>query len=140
MMQSTIPGLVAVLMLLVGVAPATAAGGPNMTEGLWEITTTMSMPGMPMQLPPVVTKQCLTRKDIVPDGGPQHTKNCAPADITIDGDTVRWSLSCTEQGTSMTGSGHITYRGTSFEGEMRMQQADMTMTSTLRGKHLGPCP
>jgi hypothetical protein len=52
---------------------------------------------------------------------------------------VRWSLSCTEQGTAVSGTGHITYSGNTFQGEMRLQQAGMSMTSTLQGKHLGPC-
>lgn len=41
--------------------------GPNMKEGLWEITiNNIEMPEMPMQMPPQTYTHCLTKKDMVP--------------------------------------------------------------------------
>ena len=40
---------------------------PDIRQGEWEITTKMEIPGMPTNIPPVKTTQCLTDKDFVPD-------------------------------------------------------------------------
>ena len=38
------------------------AQGPR-KDGEWEITMKMDMPGMPMQMPPIVTKKCISAAD-----------------------------------------------------------------------------
>ncbi len=52
----------AALFCAVMLLPATiqAASSP-MQEGLWEITTTMSMPGMPYKMPPHKVTHCYTK-------------------------------------------------------------------------------
>jgi Protein of unknown function (DUF3617) len=41
-------------------------GGVDMQDGLWEITTTTEMAGMPFQIPPMTITQCITQQDLVP--------------------------------------------------------------------------
>src|SRR5689334_8878196 len=47
-------------------AGSAVAGGPEVREGEWEVTTTMVIQGMPMQPPPTTRTHCITKKDIVP--------------------------------------------------------------------------
>ena len=42
-----------------------AGSGPNLQEGLWEITSKMEMMGM--NIPTVKHNQCITKKNAVPD-------------------------------------------------------------------------
>jgi len=131
-------------MVLSGVAYAAA---PNMKEGMWEITMKMEMPGMPGAMPPQVMQQCFTRKDLedprrtVSSGGPGDN-NCQMTDYKMQGNTATWNMACKGEG-AMTGSGSITYSGTSYTGANRMTMAKggdtQTMTMHYSGRHLGAC-
>jgi hypothetical protein len=61
-MFKKISGLMVVLLCFVWLSNALAEG-PNMKEGLWEITMTMEMPGVPVKMPPRTWTQCLTKKN-----------------------------------------------------------------------------
>ena len=131
-------------IVLSGIAHAAA---PNMKEGLWEITVRMEMPGMPGGMPPQVMQQCFTRKDLedprrtVPSGGPGDS-NCQMTDYKMQGNTATWNMACKGEG-AMTGSGSITYSGTSYAGTNRMTMTEggsgQTMTMHYSGRHLGAC-
>jgi hypothetical protein len=54
--------LVAALFVWTGVSVA----GPNIKEGLWEITSKMEMEGMPFAMPATSHKKCLTNDNLVP--------------------------------------------------------------------------
>ena len=60
------------VILLAAVSISFADSVPNMQEGTWEITTTMEMQGMTTSMPPVTYTQCLTKKDLVPQGSQQR--------------------------------------------------------------------
>ena len=51
--------LSAALIVVVSVAALAFAQGPR-RDGEWEVKTEMSMPGMPMNMPPMTSKQCIT--------------------------------------------------------------------------------
>jgi len=51
---------VAVLVLL----PAAVPAADGIRPGMWEITSTMEVPGMPMGMPPTTVKQCYTKDDV----------------------------------------------------------------------------
>ena len=57
-------------------ASGAQAASPNMQPGMWEIITTMQIPGMPMSIPPQTVKPCFKKedlkesKDTLPDGAP----------------------------------------------------------------------
>jgi hypothetical protein len=135
------------VLALVGVAQAESV---DMNPGEWEITTTVKMegmpelPGMPGEMPPQVTKQCLTEEDIVPKPNQEAEEECTVTDQKVTGNTVEWSLTCEGEGMTGTGNGTATWSGDTLDGtfEMKMQmpgQGDVTMKSTLKGKRLGPC-
>jgi len=127
------------VILLIAISVSCTDSGPNMKEGLWEITTKMQMQGMDM--PPVKHTQCITKNDLVPQGSQQPGQECEITDVKTSGNTVTWTMKCTGQGGEVIGTGEITYSGDSFKGTMSisMPQANMEMSSHLSGKRIGSC-
>ncbi len=125
---------------------ATTAGSAQaevVHGGEWEITTQMNIPGMPVAIPPVTTRQCVTDKDRVPR--PQRQQGqCEISAIKSDGNKVSWTVKCTGQ-RPMEGSGEVTYSGDTMEGKSTFQMKnprsgqDMTATQTIQGKRVGDC-
>ncbi|AMM41995.1 conserved hypothetical protein, secreted [Candidatus Desulfofervidus auxilii] len=114
------------------------AQAQNMKEGLWQITMTIEMPGMPMQMPPQTYTHCLTKKDMVPQKE-EPNQECRMVKRDIEGDTVTWVMECkTSEGTAVF-NGKVTYKGNSFEGIIKMKQSGMEMTQNLKGKWIGEC-
>lgn len=121
---------------------------PNMKEGLWEITMKMEMPGMPAGMKPQVMRQCVTKKDLddprktTPAAGDPKDNRCQMTDYKMQGNTATWSMACKGE-EAMTGSGSITYSGTSYSGvnKMTMKRGGKVQTMTMQysGKHLGDC-
>jgi len=127
------------IILLTAISISFAGSGPNMKEGLWEITVTIKMPGM--EMPPMKHTQCMTKKDFVPQGPQQPGQECNIADVKVDGNTVTWTIQCTTQGGEMKGTGKMTYSGESFEGTMimLMPSTNMKITNLMSGKRIGDC-
>mgnify|MGYP002336267647 CR=1 FL=1 len=127
------------------VLPLITHAGPNMQDGLWEITMAMEMPGMPYAIPPTKHTQCLNTKNNIPQqhGGASQA-DCKMLSNRAVGDTVTWAMQCRSPGKSMMDmEGKITYSGDSFDGVtiMSMQGAGKAMKTTQRmsGRRLGPC-
>ena len=100
--------------------PAVFAGSePNMQEGMWEVTSRVEMPGMPVAMPPAVHTQCLTKKDFVPRGD-RNSQGCTISDTVMSGDTASWEMVCNTPGGTTKGSGSIKYMGDRFEGSVTM--------------------
>ena len=125
------------------------AAAPNMKEGLWEITTKMEMPGMPAGMKPQVVQHCVTKKDLddprktTPGSNdPKRDSNCQMTDYKLQGNTATWNMACKGEN-AMTGSGSITYSGTSYSGSNKMTMKRggqmQTMTMQYSGRHLGDC-
>lgn len=123
--------------------PVVAA--PNMQPGLWEITVKAEVAGMPA-MPAATARQCIRPADIE-DGRrtvPQDNKDpkCAMKDYKIQGNTANWRMECRGP-EAMSGSGSITYSGTSYSGatKMTMKQGgqSMDMTQSFSGKRVGDC-
>jgi len=129
----------ALIILMAAISISCADSGPNMKEGLWEITTKMQMQGMDM--PPVTHTQCITKNDLVPQGSQQPGQECKITDVKTSGNTVTWTMKCTGQGGEVIGSGEITYSGDRFKGTMTitMSRGNMEMSSHLSGKRIGKC-
>ena len=119
----------------------TVAPGVNLQPGLWEITTVMESPNMPMAMPPTTAQQCLSEEDYVPKSN-ASASSCEIANLKVDGNTVSYDLTCSSEGNETVSSGRITYAGTTMEGTFEMKvsgQANMQMTSRLSGRRIGPC-
>jgi len=130
--------LVLIALGLVSLSLPAHAAGPDISEGQWQITVTMEIPGMPMAMPPVTHMQCLTTQDHVP-WKTQQSDACKLSDSKTKGNTVSWIVKCGGQNASTT-TGEITYNGNTFKGVMNIEAAGAPpMTSHIKGKRVGPC-
>ncbi|PLX47960.1 MAG: hypothetical protein C0613_12455 [Desulfobulbaceae bacterium] len=121
---------------------ACSGSGPELQEGMWEITTEVNMPGMPMQIPAMVHRQCLGPDDVVPRQGPAQQEICDYSKARIRGNTVSWTVECTSPGGTTTTVGEITYRGTTFDGSLQVAMSgavEMSGTNHISGRRVGDC-
>ena len=109
---------------------------PNMEDGLWEITSTMEMPGMPAKS--FTHNSCLTKEKAVPQ---MSQSDCTMKDMKNVGNTITWTVVCRE-GASVS-KGKVTYAGTTMDGVIeniiKTEEKTMTMTMKMKGKRIGPC-
>ncbi len=128
------------VLLLITLSFGMVFAEPNLKSGKWEITTKTEMPGMPMQMPPVTHTQCMSQDDIVPQNR-QPGQECQISNVNMSGDTVTWTMVCTNQGGTMEGKGKITYQGDQMQGtmEMVMKGGGMQMTNKIKGRRIGNC-
>ena len=122
-----------------------AVADVNMDEGMWEITMKTEMPGMPVEMPPMTSTQCLTKKDNVPQ---QQEKDvdCTMVSHKIEGNTVSWIIKCRmKEGGTAESTGRVTYSGRSFKGTMKTvvmnepSAGRMEVTQHMSGKRIGDC-
>jgi hypothetical protein len=110
--------------------------------GKYQITSETEMPGMPMKIPPQTFVQCVTKEDPVPVVQ-QGQNGCAMKSQQVKGNRVSWEMECNQQGQVTTGTGEVTYSGTSFNGVFKVTIAaptgNMTMTTKTRGERIGAC-
>ena len=134
-----------VLVLLCLGSTACQAEKPkvDMQEGLWEITTVMKMPGMPIQIPPTKTTQCISQEDLIPQTQQpdQPDQQCEITNMSTSGNTITYDMICAAQGNTMKAQSSITYSKDQMQGNMTatMEPSNMTMTYTLSGKRIGDC-
>ena len=113
--------------------------GSLLKEGLWEITSKMEIPGMPVPMPPITFKQCMTNQNPVPNQS-QSGQECRTKNVKTKGNTVSWDMICDSQEGEMKRSGKITYKGDRFNGVVMTDipgQGQMKMTMT--GRRIGKC-
>jgi len=129
--------LVAVLVVLL--VPAVSFAAKTMQEGLWELTTQMEMPGMPMKMPPTVMKHCYTKSDVSDQKKIiSRDKNCTVTDLKTSANKVTWKMKCTgENAATMTGE--TVFDSNSYTSVMKMNSHGQKMTMKVKGKRLGNC-
>ncbi|RJR16415.1 MAG: DUF3617 family protein [Nitrospiraceae bacterium] len=116
---------------------ASSSSALELKDGLWEITSSMEMPGMKM--PPFKHTQCLTSKDSVPRDKPEDTRDCKIINTSTKGNTVTWEIKCTTDGETVKSIGKITYKGDTFDGETRTRMEGMDMVQKMSGRRIGNC-
>jgi hypothetical protein len=123
-------------------AIALAASLPAAAQGkddLWEISSKMEMPGMPMAMPAQTSRICIGKnrkdEDFVPKQG-----DCRMLESNRAGNKFTYKMECSGQGAA-TVVGAITFGDNAYAGQMRMtmKQTSDTMDMTLTGKRVGDC-
>lgn len=132
-------GIITCIIVVLACSVSFADSGPNLQEGLWEITNRMEMPGMPMNIPPSTHTQCITNENLVPRGG-QESGECKITGSTVKGDTVTWTMECNSPEGKTKANGEITYQGDTFKGIIKVSMQGMDMTQRLSGRRVGDCP
>lgn len=123
--------------------PAAVYAAEGIRPGMWEITSTMDMPGMPMKMPPTSVKHCYT-KDEVKDQKKMinRDKDCTVTDLKSSGNKVAWKMKCTGKNPG-TFSGETVFSGDSYESSMTMESEGgkgSTVNMKVKGKRVGNCP
>ena len=127
-------GAAASLVLVLALSPARAA---DPTGVLWESTSQMAIPGMPMQMPAQTAKVCSAKTWTKPPPG--GDKSCVSSDYKMVGNKATWKMQCSGQ-MPMQGTGEITFDGSdSYTGAIQATSQGTNMTIKLSGKKVGTC-
>lgn len=89
------------ILLCLNVSVA-AAEIPDIQEGLWEVSSEATIPGMPMKMPAVTMEQCFTKQSMKPENITQQN-NCQMNSMDIQNNLAQWSMSCEQEGMTMQG-------------------------------------
>ncbi|MBK5273541.1 MAG: DUF3617 family protein [Desulfuromonadales bacterium] len=128
-----------VALLLTASLPTVSLAAGEMKEGLWELTTSMELPGMPMKMPPQVAKHCYTREEVSDQKKViSRDKECTVTDFTTTGNKVTWKMTCTGKNAG-TFSGETVFKADSYVSNMKMQTQGQNMTMKVNAKRLGNC-
>lgn len=126
------------------VASSVFAQGIPIEPGMWEMTTTMNMPMLPQ--PRVSTRmECIEKSELSPDtmNAENMDSNCTFDTRVVDGNTMKWSMDCNQQGGASRGEWEATSHGDTLTGEgtvtVDMQGQAMVMTMKWDGKRVGHC-
>ncbi|MGD9597989.1 MAG: DUF3617 domain-containing protein [Steroidobacteraceae bacterium] len=124
----------AVALLLLALAPVRAADPPGV---LWQTTSQMVMPGMPMSPPPSTQQICKARDwSRPPPGG---DPSCVTSDFKRVGNKATWAMQCRGR-MPMTGTGEMTFADDgSYTGVIHATADGMNMMIKLSGKKVGSC-
>ena len=156
--------IIVFFVLLVFAWPA--YGQEMMLEGLWELKTTISIPGSPQAIPPQTIKHCYTKAEAQKqaDGVPAN-KDCKMTKHNVTGNKVTWEMVCTGQqkgtmtGEVIQGKGttqsrtkstlngmttetytETTYGKDTMQSRTKSTMQGMTTETQTTGKRLGNCP
>ena len=103
----------------------------------WEVTSQMSMEGMPMSLPAQTMKICTAKEWKEPPVGGDDRRKCRNTDFKKEGAKITWKTVC--ESPEMTGEGEITRTGDTYAGSLKFTSPQGNMTTKLSGKRLGDC-
>jgi len=120
---------------LVASSPASAQG----KDDLWEVSTKMEMPGMPMAMPAQTNRVCLGKNRKDEEFVPKHG-DCRMVDSKRVGNKFTYKMECAGNDPT-TIDGAITFGNNVYDGQMRMtmKKTRDTMDLTLTGKRVGDC-
>ncbi len=127
------------LLIVTSMSPVTAMAQGK--DDLWEVTTKMEMPGMPMAMPPQAVRQCLAKgsKD---DAYIPRQQNCRVVESQRTGNRIAFKMVCSGAD-AMEATGDVTVAAESYDGRMKMVMRrdgqSMEMSSTFTGKRVGAC-
>ena len=117
-----------------------AYGQDVMREGLWELKTTISMPGAPQAIPSQTIKHCYTKEEAKKHSDVKPTnKDCKMTKHTVTGNKVIWEMVCTGQQKG-TMSGEVIYGKDTMQSRVKSTMDGMTTETQTTGKRLGNCP
>ncbi len=93
-----------------------------------------------MKMPPNTYTQCIKKDQPIPKSE-KPNQECTVKDIKTKGDTVTWTVTCTNRGGKMTGNGVATCKGDTMDGTMTMTTEGQAanFTSNYKGIRIGDC-
>jgi hypothetical protein len=138
------PLLTAALLILTAL-PAAAA--PTLQPGLYDVSVQVVMKGMPIQMPVMTFRRCLTAQDIV-DGqayAANENKDCTISKLSESGNQVSYDFNCALRGSQrMAGRASGTTHANGYDVLMSGRfvppmQGMGEFSQKLSAKRLGAC-
>ena len=131
------PGTCGTFLLLAALAVAAPVAAQQ--GELWEVSSKMEMPGMPMAMPGQTRRVCVGKNHKDADFVPQQG-DCRMVDGTRTGNKFTYKMDCTGKEPSSV-DGAITFGSDAYDGRMRitMKQTGDAMDMTFAGKRVGEC-
>lgn len=123
------------MMALAAASPVAAQG----KDDLWEHSSKMEMPGMPMAMPAQVNRVCVSKnrkdEDLIPT-----RDNCRVVDSKRTGNRLTYRMECAGPEPSII-VGDLTVGNNAYDGQMRMTmtKTNDTMNMALSGRRIGDC-
>ena len=115
------------------IATVAVAHAQSQKGDLWDITSQMEMPGMPMAMPPSTQRVCASKEQ----APLQARENCQITEQQKLATGWRWKMTCNDGSTA---DGNMTYQGTeAWNGVMNMKMKEGAMSMKLAGKRVGEC-
>lgn len=129
--------------VFLGSIPVQAAEQPaadaKESGDLWEVTSQMSMEGMPTALPAQTHKVCAPKEWKEAPGGMDERQKCRTSDFKMTGPKATWKITCAGP-PAMNGDGEITRNGSdAYSGAIKFTSSDGSMTVKLTGRRVGTC-
>ncbi len=125
--------------------PLALAAGIPVQPGLWQMTSTMTLPILP-EPRVTTTADCVEKSEISMDdmGTTGLDPNCTFEIDQVDSKTLKWSFDCPAEGGTSHGEWMAVSEGDSISGSglmtMSFQGQAMEMTMAWEGKRVGDCP
>lgn len=129
------------LALIACLMPVAVASAKPGTDRLYEVTTRMEMPGMPMQPPPQTTRVCAPATE-TSDKMLAGNDNCKVTDKRTSGNKTTYRMACTGE-MPMTGEGEMEEFATGYRGRMSATMGAggdrQILNMSYEGKLVGTC-
>jgi hypothetical protein len=128
-----------VVLLAIAALTATPPAAAQGKDDLWETSSKIDMPGMPMAMPAQVNRVCLGKnrkdEDLIP-----RQENCRVTDSKRTGNRLTYRMECTGSDPAVI-VGDLTLGNNSYEGQMKMTmtKTNDTMNMALSGRRVGDC-
>jgi hypothetical protein len=128
----------AATLLLLGLPPVLLADPPAKGD-LWEVSSKMSMEGMPMEMPAGPTiRVCSAKVWARPPAPANAHQTCRRSDYTVHENKITWTETC--ESPAMTGKGEIIRQGDdAYTGSIAYASEQGNMTIKLSGHKVGDC-
>lgn len=115
----------------------------NVTPGLWQITVTEGLKGMPGTQKTKTETHCITDSDLQKGAGQWIAKvgGCKNDDYVASGNTMSWRMKCTGEYAG-TGTGSIDFEGDTYSSSASIKVTYYpypTLQVTFDGKRTGDC-
>jgi len=131
------------LLLSVFALSAHAIAGPDVREGMWEVSVVAEVGGQPLTAAPMVVRQCISNQsvqDLMAQMGGAGA--CQISDFQQTGNHAHWNIACS--GTmDVSGTGETEIAGEQFTGRMNlvvtMSGQSLPMVQNFQAKRVGEC-
>lgn len=113
---------------------------PQGKDELFDVTSKMEIPGVPIAMPAQTHRVCVEKGDasMVP-----KREGCTVADVKRAGSTVTYRMTCKDGRNDYTASGESTTAPNGYQGKMRMagkvEGEQMEMAMAYSGTRAGNC-